>query len=237
MLAFTNTLKTKAEAIALSQANYDADNYIQGTFWENGKGCSVGCMVHEYREKTDTDWHAATEPLYGIPQQLSFLQDRIFECLPVKEAKEWTVRFFHAIPDGADLSMAASKLVYWLMTDPGMVLKHADDAGKKVINSLADLYKRRLEGDEPDGEEWEKAAEAAWRSALGSGTRSTAETIAVLAAAAAASAAPWAGEKAAAGPQSATAYAAVWAGYEKIADKLIEILETSPVTKTEGGGR
>ncbi|MDP9195189.1 MAG: hypothetical protein M3O22_00195, partial [Pseudomonadota bacterium] len=164
MLAFTNTIETKTSALARAQAHYDADNYIQGVFWEDGKGCSVGCMVHEYKEKTDTNWHEATEPLYGIPRSLSFLQDRIFEGLPAEKSKEWTVRFFRAIPEGADLSMATSRLMYWLMSDPDMVLKQADVTGAKTINAVADLYRRRLGGDEPGGKEW-AAARAAWTGA------------------------------------------------------------------------
>lgn len=156
MLAYKK-LKTKQEAVDLAQWHQDQDKFIQGDYWneQKGKGCSVGCMTHEYCAAHDNNnWHEATEHLYGIPRALSRLQDKVFEGLPIKEAKLWTVRFMSAIPEGKDLSMVVPKFLYWVLTDPDGIIKHANPNGKTSIICVSELFKRKIDGDEPSIIEW-----------------------------------------------------------------------------------
>lgn len=61
MLAFTETLKTKKQAVALAMKHQKADSYIQGSFWNASekKGCSVGCMVKDYTKNHVVSWQEA----------------------------------------------------------------------------------------------------------------------------------------------------------------------------------
>ena len=99
---------TKDAFVAVMQAHREADRIVQGTYWEDGRGCAVGCGLHTVRALTGLDLahsdHAALAAQVGVPEVLEHLQDKIFEGLPVKLAREWPLRFARAIPDGADLS-------------------------------------------------------------------------------------------------------------------------------------
>ncbi len=186
MRAFIDCVETKEIALKRAAEHRAADNFIQGTYDDkNGKGCSVGCMMKPFKGE-DESWHEAAERVHGIPQALAFLQDRMFEGLEVGKAKAWTERFYNAIPVGADLDLVVPRFMHWMMTDPEGIRKHADHQGLKAIDTVADLYERRLKGDTISIEEWEAAA--------------------------------WAAEAAARA-----------AAYERMADKLIELIETAPV--------
>lgn len=43
--AFHGDKKIKAKYLARVKAHYEADEIISGKYWENGKGCAVGCTV------------------------------------------------------------------------------------------------------------------------------------------------------------------------------------------------
>lgn len=99
---------TKAAFVEIMEGHREADRLVQGRYWENGRGCAVGCGLHTVRALTGLDLvhsdHAALAAQVGVPEVLEYLQDRIFESLPVDLAREWPLRFARAIPDGADLS-------------------------------------------------------------------------------------------------------------------------------------
>lgn len=97
MRAFHNDAAIKAMYLARVQAHRAADEIAQGFYWQGGRGCAVGCTIHG-------DDHAAYERELGIPRMLARLEDRIFEGLPLAEAKNWPLRFLEAVPVGADLS-------------------------------------------------------------------------------------------------------------------------------------
>lgn len=45
ILAFFGDPKIKAKYLRRVKAHYKADEIIKGTYWENGKGCAVGCTI------------------------------------------------------------------------------------------------------------------------------------------------------------------------------------------------
>jgi hypothetical protein len=96
MLTFHGKQQLKDERIAQVRAHRLADQLVHGTYWEDGKGCAVGCTVHSGE-------HAAYEKELGIPIELAYLEDRIFETLPNGKALLWPERFLQAIPVGVDL--------------------------------------------------------------------------------------------------------------------------------------
>jgi len=132
MKAFHNDPLTKEEYTNRLKDHYAADEIIKGTYWENGKGCAVGCTVHSGK-------HLAFETELGISQVLAKLEDEIFEELPNKLAKEFPLQFLSAINVGADLSKVWNYFAIWLLTDAKYgILQHVEN--KKVIQDIADAY-------------------------------------------------------------------------------------------------
>ena len=64
MFAFTDTPVTKQQLLDQLRAHAAADQIVKGTYWENGKGCAVGCSVH-------CGDHAQYETRFGIPRMLA----------------------------------------------------------------------------------------------------------------------------------------------------------------------
>ncbi len=195
MKAFHGNKQIKADKLAQVKAHRLADQIIKGQYWSSGKGCAVGCTVH-------SSDHSAYETEMGIPRVLARLEDRLFEGMSNKRAQKWPEQFLRAIKVGADLSKVADQFLLWLLTD---VRKLGSVRGKKAINTVISLYKRRLSGDKPSRDEWSASAYAAYAAAA------SAYAASAYAAAASAYAAD-------------AAYAARRDSYERQADKLIELL-------------
>lgn len=200
----------KAATIAEMQAHIDADRLVKGRYWEDGKGCAVGCLIK-------TGDHQLYESKFGIPKELAQLEDVIFEGLPNEKAMAWPVPFLTAVPVGVpidELRLVWNRLAVWLLIDPTYgVIRFNDDP---VIKDVAALHQRVIDGDEPTPEEWEADWAEAWESA---------ESAAGVAARAAA----WAAAKEA----REAALEAAWAAQ---ADKLLELLNQVSATKARGGG-
>ena len=90
MLAYHNDPQLKKQILEQLQRHYDADEIVKGRYWQNGKGCAVGCTLY-------SNQHKEYESRFGIPEILAHLEDTIFEGLPNEEAKNWPIRFMSAI--------------------------------------------------------------------------------------------------------------------------------------------
>ena len=233
MIAFQNTTVTKLDVLAQLRAHAAADQIIKGQYWENGKGCAVGCTVH-------SDNHAEYETRFGIPQMLARLEDCIFEGLPNADAMAWPVRFMEAVPEGADLSRLSWRFLHWLLTDetvnPGINHPLVRDA----VKQCADVLLRLTEGEpvdvsaalsaawNADSAVWnaDSAARSAALSAL-SAARSVESAAASAVSANSAAASAVSANSAAASAESAalSAESAESAAYVKMADKLIALIE------------
>ena len=106
LIAYHNDPKVKKDILAQLQQHYDRDEIVQGRYWEDGKGCAVGCTVH-------SSDHGLYPLLFGIPVILARLEDDIFELLPNHKAKEWPIAFMSAIKPGQDLSLVVWRLLHW----------------------------------------------------------------------------------------------------------------------------
>ena len=151
MLAYHNDPTVKTAIIVQLEAHRAADQLIKGQYWEDGKGCAVGCTVHSSN-------HKAYERRFGIPEVLARLEDRIFEGLPNDRAMEWPVRFMSAIKPGADLSMVWPKFALWLLTEE---VKTNRPQAAEAIARVADLYRAWVAGKKPAKAKWHAAADAA----------------------------------------------------------------------------
>ena len=154
--AFHADPKIKATYLNRVLAHRAADEIVQGTYWENGRGCAVGCTIHSSN-------HSAYEKELGIPRKLARLQDRIFEGLPLSEAKDFPQAFLDAIPVGADLNQVADKFIFWLLGGDQtgeMIFKHPK--ALEMVAAVRELYRRKIAGEDIPLETWIAAREAGW---------------------------------------------------------------------------
>jgi hypothetical protein len=150
---------TKRKFVARAKAHQLADQIVKGQYWEDGKGCAVGCLVHG-------DSHQDLADQLGIPLQMAFLIDLLFEGMPVEQSKIFPLRFVQAIPTGKDLEPVMDRFFLALLSDPTQgVMLSANDSVKDQIQAIIDLYTRQVALDYPSVEEWRAAARAAYRAA------------------------------------------------------------------------
>ena len=161
MLAYHNS---GAKGIALKKVyvqrvkmHIELDEIIHGRYWENGKGCAVGCTIH------GSD-HSAYERELGIPRILARLEDRIFEGMRNGDSKEFPLRFLSAIEPGADLSLVWYQFAHWLLVDPedGVIKYAKTDKSKNAITEVASLFNRAQRGLTVERAEWDGARRNAY---------------------------------------------------------------------------
>ncbi|MGR3219215.1 MAG: hypothetical protein ACUZ8H_05275 [Candidatus Anammoxibacter sp.] len=210
-----------------------ADEIVQGLYWEDGKGCCVGCLAH-----ANDDAHEALKKQTGTPIWLSKVADTLHEGMPKSDCKFWPERFITAIPKNKtseymDKNVKAPFLIYILEQS----LKNFDHEKfpdvKESIEGSIELWKRKDFG----STEWANAARSAARSA-----ENAARSAVWSAARSAAWSAAWSAENAARSAENAARSAenaarsaenAAWsaenaarsAAYKDYADKLVEIME------------
>jgi len=134
--------ETKDKYIARVKEHQKADQIIKGQYWENGKGCAVGCTI----EGSD---HSKYETELGIPKEIAYLEDTLFENLPNELAMTFPLRFLEAVPINADLSKVIAKFVIWQFEDEEHGLKNIKEIqdDKEVYGfceEVVAIYKRTL---------------------------------------------------------------------------------------------
>ena len=162
IIAFKNDSKLKDKYVKRVKAHYDADEIIQGIYWENGKGCAVGCTL-EYNKSDDI--HKKMETRLGIPEELARLEDRIFEGLTNGDAKKFPLEFLEAINVGADLSQVCIKMKIYILVDKhNGIIQYANTETKLIIKEIVRLQKKLLKGENVD-DEMSAAESAVWSAA------------------------------------------------------------------------
>ena len=167
---------TKDAFVEVMQAHRKADRIVQGTYWENGRGCAVGCGLHTVRALTGLDLkhsdHAALAAQVGVPEVLERLQDQIFEGLPVELAGEWPLRFARAIPDGADLSGVWPKFAVAILRNLPPTPDYPDVTA--AVARVAMGWETGWADDDPSARSAARSAAESARSAAWSAARSAA---------------------------------------------------------------
>ena len=159
------------------------DQIAQQIYWDGSKGCAIGCVLHSGE-------HMAFEQQLGLPVFLAYLDEHIFEKLPLEEAKGWPLRFIEAVPVGVDLELVFPRFMHWLLSDPDGVRQYADARTVPIMDTIVAMYARRIEGIPFDVD----AARAA-RDAAGAAAWAAAGAAAGAAAEAAAWDAAWAAQQ------------------------------------------
>ena len=222
-LAYNNDPKVKQKYVNRMIAHRKADEVIQGEGFNNGRGCAIGCTLDKY------DHNAWAIEICGDDGgehvELGRLVDGIFESLPKDKAPQFAQDVLEAIPHGADLSLVTTEFKLWLLKDKEHgVYKYADSQGKKAINQVAGLLRRKIAGVKVRQKSW-VAARVAARTA----DEDTAEDATWDAASAAASAAAGVTVGHTAGDGATFFYAA----RDAQATKLLELLKNAPVKQAE----
>src|SRR5260370_14194673 len=137
LLAYHGEPAIKDKYLARVAAHRAADQIIHGKYWENGKGCAVGCTIHSGN-------HAAYETELGIPVMLARLEDVIFEGMGNGNASTWPERFLSAIRPSADLSLVGWKFLLWLFEDTQA--RYATDAVRKACEPVGVILRDKAEG-------------------------------------------------------------------------------------------
>ena len=166
MKAYNNDPKLKKLILAEVVKHRKADQIVQGTYGqENGKweGCAVGCSIHSLNIKLGKNYgtgnHSVYEKELGIPKELAYIEDALFEEMSVKDSKTWPERFLKAINPGADLSKVVTQWVIWEFEDKKVGLSQIKEVkdDKEVMGwceEVVALYKRDLNGDKPTEDEY-----------------------------------------------------------------------------------
>ena len=196
MLSFFGEQALKDAVVERIKEHQRLDQIVQGIYWDGAKGCGIGCVLH-------SDEHMAFERQLGLPVFLAYMDEHIFESLPKEDAKYWPLRFIEAVPVGVDLELVFPRFMHWVLTDPDGLVKHANAHAKVIINDVATMYARRIEGIPFDRAAAWAAETAAWAAAWAA--RAAARAAAWEAAWEAARASAWAAETAA---EEAAAWAA-----------------------------
>ena len=106
-----------------------ADRLVQGLYWNDGKGCAVGCAMQSLDPDAEPDDHARYAEMIGAPEMLVRLEDCIFEGLPNALAMEWPVRFTIALRDSsADEEALRRACMRFLHTTVSRALERYADA-------------------------------------------------------------------------------------------------------------
>ena len=174
LIAFHGDATLKEAILAEIALHRQADQIIKGTYGRERdgkwKGCAVGCSIHSLNLSRglsfETDDHAAYEEGFGIPRQMAYLEDLIFERLPDGKHVEWPERFMNAIQPGANLEMVAPRFVHWLLVDALKLVKPEWADVREVLEQYADLYQRWIDGVKPSAKDFNRVAARAARAAL-----------------------------------------------------------------------
>jgi hypothetical protein len=226
MLSFHSDPSVKSNYLARVAGHADADEIVKGRYWENGKGCAVGCTIHG-------EVHESFERELGVPRMLAWLEDVIFEGLPNRLAKTWPERFLSSIAPGRDLSPIGWRFLHWLLTESGLsefdhVLIEA--AVARCAETLIPLIDRRLV-DVSAAEHAATAARTAMEIVLRIDDLPEAVAWSVESAALAAESAALSGfDPTASAERAVTATSSAIAGskdYITMSEKLLELLEAA----------
>jgi len=152
--AFHNTIQIRQMYVERVLAHQLANEIMQGTSWKENAAGAVGCTL-------ESNQHRRYEEELGIPRHLAYLEDRIFEGLPWKEARGFPFAFLTSIAVGADLSLVPAHILLWLLIDPEQgVLRFVGKQGQAIVD-VASLYQRVIAEESVSTQDWLVALRAA----------------------------------------------------------------------------
>lgn len=209
LLAYHGDKAIKEKYLERVRLHRKLDHLVQGKGWEsNGttKGCAVGCTMEAYD-------HARYPVEIGVPIEIAYLEDSIFEGLPQEDAMKWPTQFLSAIEPGADLSLVFPRFVLWLLDGEDSPQKEGrnHETVRAAIDLVAELYRQWI---------------ATGKCPVDSAARSAAESAAESAESAE-SAAEWARSARLARLARLAAWSALSEAWKQMRDKLLSLLKAA----------
>ena len=159
--AFFNDPKIKQKYLKQIQQHYKLDEIVHGIYWENGRGCAVGCLIH------DSD-HKRFETELGLPEWLAHLIDFLFENLSNGKAKEFPVQFIKSVNVGANYDIMYNEFVLFLLQEICKLDKEQYPDISKTISTIINYHKEIVDTNDLDAvsdSDWSTAWSAAWSAA------------------------------------------------------------------------
>jgi hypothetical protein len=154
MTSFHNDPTIKEKYLARVRMHRAADNLIQGTGWEYGKGCAVGCTLENYS-------HSRYPIELGLPEWLAFLEDHIFEALSTDDAMAWPEAFLSAIPVGVserNMDILRDQFqIFWLTRQKTQFDQDKYPQVVTAIDGTIALLDAAIAGEEPASAAWSAA--------------------------------------------------------------------------------
>jgi hypothetical protein len=226
MKAFTDTTMTKPEMLSALLWHQKQDNFVRGRYFENGKGCAVGCSLESVARMKglalDYSDHKEFEKHLGVPEWLARVEDVIFERVSIDRSKTWPLEFIEAVNEGSDLNQIKAPFMIFVLKSNLDNFDHAKSPDVvKAINTCIDLWEKYPEG---PSAAWSAAESAAWSAA------ESAESAAAQSAESAARSAARSAESAESAARSAArsaAESAAWSAAESAAWSAAESAESA----------
>ena len=225
---FPDPRLTAADFAAGMRVHAEADDLIRGTYGDTDsgrfRGCAVGCNIEVVTAALGVEIergdHEALGETIGVPAELLYLQDALFEGLQGDASSQFAVAFASALRDGQDLSRVSDLFLAETLRDDVLPLVTDDHPSVRAVvlrvaNGCADGWQN-------DDRNAAEAAAAAWAAAGAAGAAAWAAGAAAWAARSA-----WAARAAAraAGAAAGAAGAAAWAAaYQRMADRLVRLI-------------
>ena len=176
--AFFNNPKIKEKYLGQIEQHYKLDEIIHRIYWEDGKGCCVGCLVH-------SSDHKQFEIQIGLPEWLAHLVDFLFENMNKGKAKEFPVQFIKSINVGTNYEIMYHEFIVFLLEQICKWNKEKHPDVTEAISTIINYHKKIVDTNDLDSVkdgEWSaawSAAESAARSAAWSAAESAARSTAV----------------------------------------------------------
>ena len=180
LTAYHSDPAVKLKYVSRMSAHQEADELVRGTYWNDGKGCAIGCTVHSAD-------HDKYETELGMPEWLARLEDGIFEGMSVAASRQFPLDLLSAIPVGfAKWDNLYHGFCAYVLRDICKFdkTKHPDVAA--AVDAIIRLHEKWTEVSDL---EWMEATQSAWsaessvtKSAPLSSARSVVESAALSAA-------------------------------------------------------
>jgi len=154
LITFHGDKNLKRKMIAEVKRHQVHDQIIKGSYeksvGDRFRGCKVGCSIHSLNliqhTTYSTDSHAAYETGFGISRVIARLSDRILEGLPADDSMKFPLEFWKAVPVGVDVSKVWKQFLVWMLIDEtdGVIKYSKSEEQKQSILNVANLITKSL---------------------------------------------------------------------------------------------
>ena len=150
--AFKNDPALKQRTLQQLKSHYENEQIVQAPahYWnaESFTGCSIGCVTHD-----KYGGHDQYPDRLGLPRDLAFIKECIFEGLAPRYAPNWPLLFMSVIKPGVNLTPTTWEFLTWVIDGVPMTRHYT----KYKVKVLAEL-RWRAAGHEADIDQLHKLA-------------------------------------------------------------------------------